>query len=83
MRFDTYIHDPKGNPLASFGPRVDTGEYVEEEHPDRAGFWGVYKYDAEGCAWHVGDALDHDSAAAFARNVALVAGIKALLEEPK
>lgn len=79
MQFDTYIRDSKGHPLASFGPRIDTGGTVEESHPDTAGFWGVYSHDSEGHAEIVGDALDRDSAAAFARNVALLAGIKALL----
>lgn len=76
MQYDKFINDPAGNPLASYGPRTTViapgtrFTSVEECEPDEAGFWGVYRHDAEGLADCIGDALDEDSARAFAEAVA-------------
>ena len=80
MRNDKYIADSQGNALASYGPRIDVGGAVEECEPEVAGCWGVYAYEPDGYAVCIGDALDEQSAATFARNVALLAGIRNLLE---
>ena len=89
MQFDKYINDKNGATLASYGPRTlvvdlndpDGAAVVEEVEPDKAGFWGVYVYDAEGCATWIGDAFDENSAATFARLAALRVGVRRLIEE--
>lgn len=77
MTWDQYIQNKDGNVIASYGPRYDTGENIEECDPKDADFWGVYSHDTQnGEARYVGDAYDEGSACKFAELVAKVAGLE-------
>jgi hypothetical protein len=69
---DTYFEGSDGKLLASFGPRrlYDAPGQVELCSPEMAEFWSVFSYDSDGYDEHVGDAVDKESAAAFAGLIA-------------
>lgn len=72
LPYDEPIFSGNSNKVvASYGPRcLVGGDTVESTHPSEAAFWGVYRHEEDGTASFVGDALDRESACAFARLVA-------------